>query len=250
MFAAQHTVPLASARLRTRSARSPLVSCAKGEAKASAGPSPPSPGKLKKWGMEHGVKYFLVSYTDLWGVPRSKLVPTSAMNEMEKTGASFAAFATYIDSKPSFPDTFAMPDASCAVILPWKKDVAWVPADIWCKGEPIAHAPRNVLKAQVAKAAAAGLVVKSGVEVEFFLLTPDGTAPGDAQDDAAKPCYSQQALMRRYDIISKVCDYMAELGWNPYQNDHEDAVRVSAMPRAPAHSLLTPTPINRTANLR
>jgi glutamine synthetase len=40
---------------------------------------------------------------------------------------------------------------------------------------------------------------------------------------ASKPCYDQQALMRRYDVISEICDYMLELGWGAYQNDHEDA---------------------------
>ena len=29
--------------------------------------------------------------------------------------------------------------------------------------------------------------------------------------------------MRRYDVISEICDSMLELGWGPYQNDHEDA---------------------------
>ena len=29
--------------------------------------------------------------------------------------------------------------------------------------------------------------------------------------------------MRRYDVISEICDYMLEMGWGPYQNDHEDA---------------------------
>ena len=29
--------------------------------------------------------------------------------------------------------------------------------------------------------------------------------------------------MRRYDVISEICDSMLELGWSPYQNDHEDA---------------------------
>ena len=29
--------------------------------------------------------------------------------------------------------------------------------------------------------------------------------------------------MRRYDVISEICDSMLELGWAPYQNDHEDA---------------------------
>ena len=38
-----------------------------------------------------------------------------------------------------------------------------------------------------------------------------------------KPCYDQQAVMRRYDVIAEICDCMLELGWKPYQNDHEDA---------------------------
>ena len=29
--------------------------------------------------------------------------------------------------------------------------------------------------------------------------------------------------MRRYDVINEICDAMIALGWNPYQNDHEDA---------------------------
>jgi glutamine synthetase len=29
--------------------------------------------------------------------------------------------------------------------------------------------------------------------------------------------------MRRLDVIREISDYMLELGWNPYQNDHEDA---------------------------
>ena len=36
-----------------------------------------------------------------------------------------------------------------------------------------------------------------------------------------KPCHDQSALMRRYEVISAVCDTMRELGWGPYQNDHE-----------------------------
>ena len=29
--------------------------------------------------------------------------------------------------------------------------------------------------------------------------------------------------MRRYDLIAEICDCLLELGWRPYQNDHEDA---------------------------
>ena len=65
--------------------------------------------------------------------------------------------------------------------------------------------------------------MKTGVECEYFLISPDGTAISDAADTQAKPCYDQQALMRRYDVIKEICDAMVALGWNPYQNDHEDA---------------------------
>ena len=53
-------------------------------------------------------------------------------------------------------------------------------------------------------------------------MNADGTGLSDANDIAAQPCYDQQALMRRYDIVSEICDAMIDLGWGPYQNDHED----------------------------
>jgi glutamine synthetase len=72
-------------------------------------------------------------------------------------------------------------------------------------------------------AAEQGLKMKTGVECEFFLILPDGKGIADAADTQIKPCYDQQALMRRYDVITEICDSMIELGWQPYQNDHEDA---------------------------
>lgn len=80
--------------------------------------------------------------------------------------------------------------------------------------------PRFVLEKLVAEAAAMGLRVKTGVEPEFFLLTPDGKQISDPFDTAEKPCCDQQAVMRRYDVIAEVCNYMLELGWDAYQYDH------------------------------
>jgi glutamate---methylamine ligase len=65
--------------------------------------------------------------------------------------------------------------------------------------------------------------MKTGVECEFHLVTPDAAAISDPADLQAKPCYDQASLMRRYDVISEICDSMLSLGWKPYQNDHEDA---------------------------
>jgi glutamine synthetase type III len=178
---------------------------------------------LSKFAADKGIKYFMISYTDLFGAQRAKLVPAAAISDMQKDGAGFASFATWMDSSPADPDMFAMPDAASAIRLPWKPDVAWVPADCVMNGAPTAQAPRVVLKKLVETAKSMGLRVKTGIEAEFFLLSADGSEISDVYDSAEKPCYDQQALMRRYDIISEICDAMLELGWKPYQNDHEDA---------------------------
>ncbi|MER5172886.1 type III glutamate--ammonia ligase [Thioclava kandeliae] len=178
---------------------------------------------LAAFAREKGVKYFMVSYTDLFGGQRAKLVPAQAITDMEEDGAGFAGFATWLDLTPAHPDMLAVPDSACAIQLPWKPEVAWVPANCVMEGEPVDQAPRNVLKKLVDEAAAEGLRVKTGIEAEFFLLTPEGDQISDPYDTAAKPCYDQQAVMRRYDIIAEISDYMLELGWGAYQNDHEDA---------------------------
>lgn len=178
---------------------------------------------LATYAAERGVKYFMISFTDLFGGQRAKLVPAAAIADMQEDGAGFAGFATWLDLTPAHPDMLAVPDPSSVIQLPWQPDVAWVAADCVMEGKPVEQAPRNVLKRLIAEAAEVGLHVKTGIEAEFFLLTPEGDQISDPFDTAAKPCYDQQAVMRRYDVVREIADYMLDLGWKPYQTDHEDA---------------------------
>lgn len=179
---------------------------------------------LAAFAREKGIKYFMISYTDLFGAQRAKLVPAAAIGDMQSDGAGFAGFATWLDLTPAHPDMLAVPDTPSVIQLPWKKDVAWVASNcVMAGGSALDQAPRNVLARLIAEAAEMGLEIKTGVEPEFFLLTPDGSQISDPADTGTKPCYDQQAVMRRYDVIAEICDYMLELGWEPYQNDHEDA---------------------------
>ena len=178
---------------------------------------------LSEFAEKNGVRYFMISFTDLFGAQRAKLVPAQAIDGMQKDGAGFAGFATWLDLTPAHPDMLAVPDASSAIQLPWKPEVAWVAGDCIMEDRAVAQAPRATLKRLVAEAAQDGLHVKTGVEAEFFLVTPEGDRISDQYDTAAKPCYDQQAIMRRYDVISEIGDYMLDLGWKPYQSDHEDA---------------------------
>jgi glutamine synthetase len=172
---------------------------------------------------ERGIRYFQISYTDLFGVMRAKLVPAQAITEMARDGAAFAGFATWLDMTPANSDLFAVPDPASLIQLPWKPEVGWLAADLWMDGQEVAQGPRNTLKRLDAAARAKGWRLRHGVECEFFLLTPDGSAIADGADTQSKPCYDIQALMRRYDVIRAICDAMLSLGWGAYQNDHEDA---------------------------
>jgi len=188
---------------------------------------------------ERGIRYFLIAYTDLFGVLRSKLVPTSAIDAMAEEGAGFAGFATWFDMTPADPDMLAIPDPASLIQLPWKPEVAWMPANPTMAGKRVEQAPRNVLIRMIAQAATQGLVLRIGVEPEFFLIEPSGASLADAADRQPKPCYDQLTLMRRYDIIAEICDAMQALGWAPYQNDHEDANGQYEMNWAYAPALVT-----------
>ncbi len=169
------------------------------------------------------IKYFLISFVDFFGVLRSKLVPAQAIKEMQKEGAGFGGFAAYLDMPPSDPDVMAIPDPKSLIQLPWKPEVGWLASDLWLRGQPVNASPRIMLKNQIRELKKKKMFMQSGVECEYFLINKEGTQIADTNDTASKPCYDQSALMRQYDIIKEICDYMMILGWGPYQNDHEDA---------------------------
>ena len=178
---------------------------------------------LSKIAKEKKIKYFLISFVDLFGVLRAKLVPAHAIGGMQADGAGFAGFAAWLDMTPAHPDMFAVPDPDSLIQLPWKPEVGWLAGDLWMDGKEVEASPRVALKRQIARAAKKGYRMKTGVECEYFLVNPDGSAIADDRDIQEKPCYDQSALMRRYEVISEICDAMTALGWGPYQNDHEDA---------------------------
>ncbi|HJL53374.1 MAG: type III glutamate--ammonia ligase [Arenicellales bacterium] len=181
------------------------------------------PTNLSKVATERGIKYFLISFVDLFGSLRSKLVPARAIADMQKDGAGFAGFAAWLDMTPADSDMFSVPDPDSLIQLPWKPEVGWLAGDLAMDGKPVEASPRVALKQQIARAENLGFRMKTGVECEYFLVSADGSSIFDPNDTQEKPCYDQSALMRQYDVISEICDSMIELGWGPYQNDHEDA---------------------------
>src|SRR5579883_3252955 len=174
---------------------------------------------------ELGIKFFLVSFTDLLGGTRAKLVPAAKIAAVESDGAFFAPFACHLGLGPDANDIAVIPDPNSLIVLPWQPTVAWVASDVYLDGKPFAAAPRVIFKSVLKRAEAMGYRYKTGVEAEFILLKQEATGyrVADPLDTAARPCYDQLNLMRQFDLISTLVGYMEQLGWEPYQCDHEDA---------------------------
>lgn len=125
---------------------------------------------LSKIASQKKIKYFLVSFVDLFGVLRAKLVPSQAINEMAKNGAGFGGFATYLDMSPADSDMLAIPDPDSLIQLPWQPEIGWLASDLYMDGKIVEQAPRVILKKQIKKLAEKNMVMQTGVECEFFCL--------------------------------------------------------------------------------
>ena len=172
------------------------------------------------------LKQVLVNYCDFRGIQRAKVVPAYAKETAARDGVGFAGFASWLDLIPADSDVIAIPDLESEFVLPWRRNVSWVPSDLFMDGEPLSQCPRGLLKKVLGLFSDQGMTVKSGVEAEFFLLKR-AVGPNielfDGADDANKPCYSQSVLWSHLDFITEVMDSLNSLGWGCYQADHEDA---------------------------
>jgi glutamate---methylamine ligase len=185
----------------------------------------PKTQTLVELAKEHQLDFFLVSFTDLLGGTRAKLVPAAKIAAVESAGAFFAPFACNLGLGPDAHDIAAVPDPTSLIVLPWQPNVGWVASDVYLDGEPFAAAPRIIFQQVLKQCVDLGYHYKTGVEAEFMLLKPNGHGYqiADALDTAARPCYDQLNLMRQFDLISTIVQYLETLGWEPYQCDHEDA---------------------------
>ena len=127
--------------------------------------------KLKAQLAEQEIDYVLVSFVELTGAPKAKLVPVSHIEEFAHDGAGFAGFACgHVGQGPHDPDICSIPDFSSLTVLPWRKDIAWVTGNLFVNGESWPFCPRTVLMRQLEQARKKGYIVNIGIEPEFMLL--------------------------------------------------------------------------------
>lgn len=135
-----------------------------------------------------------VAWSDPFGHAAGKRIPAAQFLDRLGHGFAFCEAAlgwnsdgTVIDSLrltnwgDGYPDVRAVPDLSTFRSLPWRPGVGHVVSDILRPdGTASLLDSRGVLRRVLARLAALGFTAKVGVELEFYLLNPDGSP---IQDD-------------------------------------------------------------------
>ena len=131
-----------------------------------------------------------VAWSDPFGHAQGKRIPAAQfLSRAGGTGFAFCEASlgwntdgTVIDSlrltnwEGGYPDVYAVPDLSTFQLVPWRARVGHVIADIVAHDRsPSLLDPRAVLKRVLARLAGLGYTAKVGVELEFYLLNPDGS---------------------------------------------------------------------------
>lgn len=174
-----------------------------------------------------GVEFIYAMFVEMHGKPCAKLVPVNALEGLMSDGAGFAGFAAGpMGQTPADPDILAMPDPASYTQLPWQPNVAAMQCDPTVEGELWPFAPRVILRRALDELAESNLVLKTGVEAEYSLVTrnDDGSIQvADARDTGELPCYDAKGLTRMLPHLTAVSDNLNAMGWGNYANDHEDA---------------------------
>lgn len=172
-----------------------------------------------------GVRYAAISFVDMHGKPKSKMVPLAHLGQAAFGSEMFTGAA--LDGVPqdvNDDEVAPHPDLGRAIIMPFNREIAWFPGDLWIGDTPFEACSRQILKRVSADAASLGYTFNLGIETEFFLLSDSSGVPAPASPDDTldKPCYDLRTMLHNFGVVDEIVSSMNELGWDVYSFDHED----------------------------
>src|SRR5512145_3183278 len=148
---------------------------------------------------EQGLEVVRVAFPDQHGLLRGKTLMAAETANALHNGCSITSSLLAKDTanRTVFPvwtagggfgleafegagDVLMLPDPSTFRVLPWARKTGWLLADVYLPdGRPVPYATRQILRAALARLAAAGYDYVAGLEVEFhvFRLESDRTWP-------------------------------------------------------------------------
>ncbi len=153
-----------------------------------------------------GVTGVVLAWADNNGIPRSRTVPVTTLDDVARRGVGVTSLFAVFDSHDAITfahrglatpsgDVRLIPVLDALTRLAGQPALAWAPArQVAADGSPWPYDQRSVLQRQVERAAAVGLTIRAGYEMEFSV------GHAGAGDDALHPAhpgpaYSPHALL-------------------------------------------------------
>jgi glutamine synthetase len=144
---------------------------------------------------EEGIEHVLVEMPDINGISRVKQLSAEAFLSKWRDGPAMnlavlvqtprndLPTGSGLAEEVDFADGSLRPDPNTLKRLPWRESAARVLCDIEFRGEPVAAAPRQVLKDLLeSRVEGTGLEFYVGNELEFYLLEEFGRTVGGGSD--------------------------------------------------------------------
>src|ERR1700735_3783869 len=177
-------------------------------------------GPLQDCLVDADVAGITIVWADNNGIARSRTVPIAGLADAAERGVGMSPLFAVYDSHDGM--TFAhdglsnasgdirlLPVIEQVIPLAGQPGFAWAPGrQLGPSGEPSPSAQRSRLEAQVARASAAGLSVRAGFELEFF-VSRAGDEPTPAQQG---PAYGPVALLQVDEFAAAVLRDLAANG--------------------------------------
>ena len=197
-----------------------------------------TPAALAQELTEAGIHGLTIVWADNNGIPRSRTVPVNRIEDVAERGVGITTLFAVFDTHDAITfaheglpnasgDVRLMPVLQRAKALAGQPGFAWAPGrQLLLDGSPSPYDQRAALVNQVQRAAEAGLEIKAGYELEFFIGKAAGTAkPGEngtpAADEAEVgeltpahdgPAYSPHALLAVDAFAATLLEHLAANG--------------------------------------
>lgn len=168
---------------------------------------------------------------DMNGIMRGKRIPASRWQDICDSGNACCLSLFTMDMtcdvwdtplvnfENGFPDFHIMP-ASTPVPIPWEPGVALCfGTGLGMDHKPVPIDPRQALVRQVERAAAMGIDVQAGAELEFYLLDPQTGQPRDIGND----CYGLERAAALEHVLGPIRQQIDALGIPVEQSNPEYA---------------------------
>ena len=185
----------------------------------------------RDFSLPEGTHTIALGIGDLNGIMRGKRIPASHWDTICQDGnaLSIALLALdmtcdvwdtpYVNFDNGYPDMHIFP-LTRPVALPWEPGVAFCMARAeGTDHNPVPIDPRGALEAQVARAAEMGFEIKTGTELEFYLLDPETRKPKDANIQV----YSLARAARMEHVLGPIRQQINEMGIPIEQSNPEYA---------------------------